>query len=50
MMRVVYRFKDLEHWGDSVDKIANDTNFASLVEKANTIGALTQSRVLMKLS
>ena len=50
MMRVVYRFKDLEHWGDSVDKIANDTNFVSLVEKANTIGALTQSRVLMKLS
>jgi len=50
MMRVVYRFKDLEHWGDSVDKIANDANFASLVEKANTIGVLTESRVLMKLS
>ena len=50
MMRVVYRFKDLEHWGNSVDAIANNPEFAALVEKANEIGMLKKSRVLMKLT
>ena len=49
MMRVVYRFKDLAHWGESVDAIANNSDFASLVEKANEIGMLAHSRVLTKL-
>lgn len=48
MMRVVYRFKDLEHWGNSVDAVANNPDFSALVEKANEIGMLTKSRVLMK--
>jgi hypothetical protein len=50
MMRVVYRLKDLEHWGDSMDKLIANAEFASLVEKANEIGTLTQSRLLMKLA
>ena len=49
MMRVVYRFKNLAHWGESVDAIANNSEFASLVEKANAIGVLAHSRVLAKL-
>ena len=49
MMRVVYRFKDLVHWGESVDSIANNSGFAELVEKANGIGVLAHSRVLTKL-
>ena len=49
MMRVVYRFKDLDHWASSVDAIANNQEFAALVEKANEIGTLMRSRVLMKL-
>ncbi len=50
MMRVVYRFKDLAHWGESVDSIANNSNFISLVEKANEIGVLVHSRVLTKIA
>ena len=49
MMRVVYRFKDLDHWASSVDAIANNQEFAALVEKANKIGTLMRSRVLKKL-
>ena len=49
MMRIVYRFKDLVHWGESVDSIANNSDFAELVEKANGIGVLAHSRVLTKL-
>ncbi|NCX59312.1 MAG: hypothetical protein EBW90_13150, partial [Rhodobacteraceae bacterium] len=49
MMRVVYRLKDLEHWGDCMDALIANTDFASLLEKANEIGTLTQSRLLMKI-
>lgn len=49
MMRVVYRFQDLAHWGESVDSLANNSDFAGLVEKANEIGVLAHSRVLTKL-
>jgi len=48
-MRVVYRFQDLAHWGESVDSLANNSDFAGLVEKANEIGVLAHSRVLTKL-
>lgn len=50
MMRVVYRFKDLAHWGESVDSIANNSDFISLVQKANEIGVLSHSRVLTKVA
>ena len=49
MMRVVYRLKDLEHWGDCMDALIANTDFASLLEKANEIGTLTQSRLIMKI-
>ena len=49
MMRVVYRLKDLEHRGDCMDALIANTDFASLIEKANEIGTLTQSRLLMKI-
>ena len=49
MMRVVYRLKDLEHWGDCMDALIANTDFATLIEKANEIGTLTQSRLLMKI-
>ena len=49
MLRVVYRLKDLEHWGDCMDALIANTDFASLIEKANEIGTLNQSRLLMKI-
>jgi hypothetical protein len=50
MMRVVYRFKDLEHWGERVDAIANNSVFTELVEEANEIAVLAHSRVLTKIA
>ena len=39
-MRVVYSYKDLAHSGERVNTITNNSNFASLVEKANIVGML----------
>ncbi len=50
MMRVVYRLRDLEHWGDSMDALIANTEFSTLVEKANEIGTLIQSRLLAKVA
>ena len=49
MMGVVYRFNSLEHWGTSVDAMSQNPDFAALVEKANDLGALKSSRMLMHI-
>ena len=49
MMGVVYRFNSLEHWGTAVDSMSQNPDFASLVEKANELGALKSSRMLMHI-
>jgi len=49
MMGVVYRFNSLEHWGSSVDTMSQNPDFAALVEKANNLGALKSSRMLMNI-
>ena len=50
MMRVVYRFQDLLHWGESMDAVIADPKFGELVGKANEIGTLIQSRLLSKVA
>ena len=49
MMGVVYRFNSLEHWGTAVDSMSQNPDFASLVEKANELGALKSSRMLIHI-
>ena len=47
MMGVVYRFNSLEHWVTSVDQMVENEEFAELVSKANELGTLTESRMLV---
>ena len=49
MMGVVYRFNSLEHWGTAVDSMSQNPEFATLVEKANNLGAIKSSRMLMHI-
>tara|TARA_S200000501_G_scaffold374498_1_gene424216 strand:- start:505 stop:1125 length:621 start_codon:yes stop_codon:yes gene_type:complete len=49
MMGVVYRFNSLDHWGTAVDSMSQDPEFAALVEKANNLGAIKSSRMLMHI-
>ena len=49
MMGAVYRFNSLEHWGTSVDAMSQNPDFAALVEKANDLGTLKSSRMLMNI-
>jgi hypothetical protein len=49
MMGAVYRFNSLEHWGKSVDAMSQNPDFVALVEKANDLGTLKSSRMLMHI-
>jgi len=49
MMRVIYRFKSLDHWGETLDKMVTNDEFVSLVMKADELGTLEKSRVLQNL-
>ena len=49
MMGVVYRFNSMEHWGSSVDQMVDNKEFADLVSKANELGTLTESRMLVAI-
>jgi len=46
MMRVIYRFSSMGHWGKSVDAMVENKEFSALVEKANSYGTLRTSRML----
>ena len=49
MMGVVYRFNSMEHWGKAVDAMVEDQEFAALVERANELGTLKASRMLLSI-
>ena len=46
MLRVVYRFNSMTHWGQSVDKMITDERFVNLVNEAHEVGTLKSSRML----
>ena len=46
MMRVIYRFSSMGHWGKSVDSMVENKEFSALVEKANSYGTLRTSRMI----
>ena len=49
MLTVVYGFNSMDHYGEVLDAMVEDSKFATLVEKANTFGSIKSSRVILKI-
>jgi len=49
MMRIIYRFKDLKHWGAATDAVIANPSFSELVDQANELGTLKYSRLVMMI-
>lgn len=49
MMRVIYRFNSLDHWGETLDVMSINEEFVSLVMKADELGTLKKSRVVQTI-
>ena len=49
MMRIIYRFKDLKHWGSATDAVIANPSFSDLVDAANELGTLKHSRLIMMI-
>ena len=49
MMGVVYRFNSMDHYGQALDAMVENQQFATLVEKANNLGAIKSSRVIISV-
>ena len=49
MMRVIYRFLSMDHWGETLDHMSANEEFISLVMKADEKGTLKKSRVLQTI-
>ena len=47
MLRVVYRFNSMTHWGQSVDKMVADERFTKLINAAHEAAVLKKSRMLV---
>jgi hypothetical protein len=47
MLRVVYRFDSMVHWGSSVDKMVTDERFLNLINQAHEAATLKCSRMLV---
>jgi len=50
MMRIIYRFKDLKHWGTATDAVLANPSFSDLVDQANELGTLKYSRLVMMIN
>ena len=46
VMAAIYRFKSISHWGDSVDKMMDSSDFQKLIDEANNLGRLKSSRLM----
>ena len=49
MLRIVYRFDSMVHWGQSVDKMVTDERFLGIVNAAHEAATLKSSRMLVKV-
>ncbi len=47
MVRLVYRFNSMDHWGEVADKMITDERFLALVDAGHKLGTLTSSRILV---
>ena len=50
LLRVVYRFDSMVHWGQSVDKMVTDERFLGLINAAHEAATLKSSRMLVKVT
>ena len=46
MMGVIYRFKSMLHWGESVDEMLSNETLSGIINSANEIGTLKSSRLM----
>ena len=49
MIRAIYRFSSLDHWGEAVDQISQNEAFAKLISDAGEVGTLKKSRLMLTL-
>jgi len=49
MMRVIYRFSSMDHWGESVDFMLNSEEFTQVLAKASSLGTLKKSRLISRI-
>jgi hypothetical protein len=47
MVRLVYRFNSMDHWGEVADQMITDERFMALVDAGHKLGTLTSSRILV---
>ena len=47
MVRLVYRFNSMDHWGEVADQMITDERFLALVDAGHKLGTLTSSRILV---
>ena len=49
MIRAIYRFSSLDHWGEAVDQMSQNEEFAKLITDAGEVGTLKKSRLMLTL-
>ena len=49
MIGIVYRFNSMDHWGKTLDAMVDNQEFTALVEKANALGTIKSSRILVSM-
>ncbi|MBT5301531.1 MAG: hypothetical protein HOI86_04975 [Tateyamaria sp.] len=49
MVRLVYRFNSMDHWGETADRMITDEQFLSLVDAGHKLGTLKNSRILVAI-
>ena len=49
MLRIVYRFDSMVHWGQSVDKMVTDERFLGIINAAHEAATSKSSRMLVKV-
>ena len=49
MVRIVYRFNSMDHWGETADQMVSDERFRLLVDQGHKLGTLKNSRILVSV-
>ena len=49
MVRIVYRFNAMDHWGETADQMVADERFRLLVDQGHKLGTLKNSRILVSV-
>ena len=47
MVRLVYRFNSIDHWGKVAEQMITDERFMALVDARQKLGTLKSSRILI---